>query len=470
MTIASNKLSQSKDIAGSRNQNSSLDVANESLMLGSPISGQNGTTATISGTAPNMIVSGLSGLTAASNCRYLTLSGADSAGNNGTFQITDVLSPTSVQISNPSGTAVDANNGSITWIERNSYSLEDDLNYARSDRANIKGVDYDEPVPTYTRCDDQLTEIPANLANIAGNTTDAKSFVINRVYYNIDVNPGDTFVTINDIGNLKHADSVNLLGVPVYDGYDIGRDVATFAIVLDDGYDGYATELTVISGSQAGYRIYGRTREGSSVSPDSVEVEFRAVPLGAPLSASEPYSWEVAQPSSLNIIIGYRECLSSIDDAAFRQLMIAAILYGGQGSGGGSSDDSAIRQIIGVGTSDTDLSLVLTNLTNNFVFSDLPNANPTVVDALNALNEQIGDRNYTGPYLLDGYTITESLQALSDAIEIGGGGGGCTIATEYGQVCFSADGLTFAPELPVVNDEGLILTNFDGRIVVVGGP
>lgn len=47
----------------------------------------------------------------------LTISGAASGGNNGTFQIASVISATSVTIINPSAVAGDANNGSIVWIE-----------------------------------------------------------------------------------------------------------------------------------------------------------------------------------------------------------------------------------------------------------------------------------------------------------------------------------------------------------------
>ena len=46
---------------------------------------------------------------------YLTISGAASSGNNGTFQITQQLSPSSVVIANPDGVASDANNGALTW-------------------------------------------------------------------------------------------------------------------------------------------------------------------------------------------------------------------------------------------------------------------------------------------------------------------------------------------------------------------
>ena len=56
------------------------------------------------------------------------------------------------------------------WTERNPYSLQDDLNYERTDRAAIKGVGYDAPIPTYQRPTAVGTNVPANLSNIATKT------------------------------------------------------------------------------------------------------------------------------------------------------------------------------------------------------------------------------------------------------------------------------------------------------------
>lgn len=382
--VAANKLNQSKDIAGSRQQSSSLDVTEESLKLGAPIPGQSGSSVIISGVAPDLIITGLTGLTSASVCNYITLSGADTASNNGTFQITEVINSTSAIITNNSGVGADANNGSIEWVERKSYSLEDDLNYARSDRSNIKGIDYDQAVPTYVRCTDQTAQIPASLANIAGKTTDAKAFVDNLKFQTVSVSPGDTYITLTSAGDLKHANSVDVTGVPVDDGYDAGNDEATFVAILDD--DGYATELTVLAdqagGAEQGWRIYGRTRSGGSISPNSVEIEFRAFPLGFNLSASVPYTWESGQPSSIDVIIGYRTCFSTFSEVAFRKLLLFGIVYGGASSGGS-------------GTS-------------------LP------------------------------------------------------LPTEYGQFLFAQDATQFIAAVPVVNDEGLIMVDENGKVVVVG--
>lgn len=87
---------------------------------------------TNSGTAPSITVktsdlitvTGLSGLSTdafgGSEGRFITFTGASSAGNNGTFQIVQVLSTTSCVIRNASGVAPDANNGAggFAWTEK----------------------------------------------------------------------------------------------------------------------------------------------------------------------------------------------------------------------------------------------------------------------------------------------------------------------------------------------------------------
>lgn len=64
-------------------------------------------------------VTGLSGFASGTaGQRWLTISGAASGGNNGTFKILSFVSATSVTIRNSAAVASDANNGSISWTER----------------------------------------------------------------------------------------------------------------------------------------------------------------------------------------------------------------------------------------------------------------------------------------------------------------------------------------------------------------
>lgn len=86
--------------------------------------GQIGTTASVSGTGGSGVagvtsgfatLSGLTGMSTGNVQQYLTVSGAASSGNNGTFQIQSIVDPTSVVIANRSAVSPDANNGALTW-------------------------------------------------------------------------------------------------------------------------------------------------------------------------------------------------------------------------------------------------------------------------------------------------------------------------------------------------------------------
>lgn len=63
--------------------------------------------------SPWLTVTGLSGLSSAQVGQWLSLSGSAYAGNNGTFPIVSVASPSSCVIANPQGTASDT--GPLTW-------------------------------------------------------------------------------------------------------------------------------------------------------------------------------------------------------------------------------------------------------------------------------------------------------------------------------------------------------------------
>ena len=411
MSYRKNALDQALDIAGSLIKNANANLSDEPNSLGAPVAGQSGAALSIDAVNAGVVsASGLTGMTASAIGRFITITDADDPGNNGTFLITDVPSATEIEFVNASAVFPDANSGSISWEERNPYSLEDDINFIRTDREAIKGVSYHAAIPTYVRPEDTSVTVAANLANIAGHTTDAKAIVTNRKFENISVGMGDTFVTLTDVGNLKHADSVDITGVPIWDGYDSGNWESTYVELYSD----LENELIAVGGAEDGYRIFGRIRAGSGMSPDSVELEFRAVPTGAPISFSVPYTWDGDQPTNIHAIYPYRQSLHSMDENALRVLLVNGLV------GDVNNDKQGIEDLytlIGASTGATDLNSLLTNTGNYYPFSDLPDATPSVVEALNVLNEQIGDRTYTGSLLTSGESITASLQALSTALE-----------------------------------------------------
>ena len=421
MATRLNGLDQELDVLGSDAQNGTANIADEPNFLGEPAAGQTGSVAAITAAGGGIVtVTGLTGMTSASVSRFLSISGASSSGNNGTFIIVAFNSATSVNIANSSGVSPDANNNLLTWTERRPYCLEDDLDYERSDRQLIKGVPYYSPVPTYSRPDAVTTNVPANLANIAGKTTDAKAFVVNQTFTNVPVSAGDGYVIISSPGNLKWADAVDRLGVPIFDGADAGNWESCYVEIIagsesdyDPDHDGDTdTELTAIGGPYDGYRIFSMAYGGLGTSPNSFELEFRCVKQGFDISTSVPYTWDGYQPDMISIYYPYRVRLDQMDENALRTLLVNGL----------ASDSSALIEIgnilstIGTTSGQTSLSGLLTNTGADYIFNDLGTATPTVVDALNVLNLEVGNRMYTGSLLTDGQTITASLQALSSAI------------------------------------------------------
>lgn len=188
--------------------------------------------------------------------------------------------------------------------------------------------------------------------------------------------------------------------------------VAGNVAITEDVTDADFTVTGMTGGlATAGQRIYGFTQAGSSTEPNSVEVKFYSVAVGSPISTSNPYTWEASQPTTIDIFYPYRERFDNTDENAFRTMLVHGII----GDAAVSQGLTDLLSAVGVNGGDDDLSGVLTNLTNYFVFSGL-DTDPSVVEVLNEINEQIGDRDYTGSTLTDGQTITASLQALSDAL------------------------------------------------------
>ena len=407
--VRKNALDQALDIAGSLLQSDTRTLSNEPDGYGSPISGQSGILANITTlTANGANVTGLTGMTAASVGRFLTLSGTASLSNTGTFLIDGYVNDGYVTIVNASAVAADGNNGAIIWTERNPYTLEDDINFARTDRRLIKGTAaFHTAVPTYQRPSAIGTFVPANLTNIAGKTLDAHAWVVNRAYRADPVVAGDGYSTLTTASAFQYADATDRTGVPIWDGFDAGNWEATYVEIINP-----VTENYLVDG-YTGHRIFGRTRQGTTgVEPNSIEVEFRKVALGADISTSTAYTWDGYQPTTVDYYYGYRERADQLTETAFRTTLVNGLFADSQSA----TDISKILTTLGTNPGDTFLTLTPTS--NYYIWSDLPDGTPSVTEALNTINTQIGDRVFTGDCIgdSDGYTITALLQKLADCI------------------------------------------------------
>lgn len=410
MPTRKNALDQALDIAGTLNQSQSYALGEEPLQFGPTVSGQSGSSLSIISFSMGLAtITGLSGMTASSIGKYLTISGANSAPNNGSFLISEFISASSVKIINSSAVAPDSNNGSISWLEKEPYSLADDINYIRTDRRLIKGTtNWYDPIPTYIRPTATTTSVSANLTNISGKTTDARGFVFSRIFRAAAVTNGNTFVTISSPSNLKHSDSLDKTGIPTIDSTPyLGITEACYVHITDPATD---DQIEIVGGPYDGYVLFGLTRKGSSVSPNSVEIELRAVKHGTDISSSVPYTWENYQPSNIDLTYGYFERLDLVDEYAFRKIEVLGV----ESDADLRQDINNISTVIGPFSSDG----YLTGLTNTDAYHPFNSldSNPTITEALNVLNQEIGNRDYTGSVLTDGETITESLQALANAI------------------------------------------------------
>jgi hypothetical protein len=285
-----NAVDQELDVKGSNTQVANRTLTDETGGLGQPLSGQTGSAANITVFGGGLsTLTGLTGMTANSVGNFLTVGGAATVANNGTFLIAAYVSATSVQVANSAGVAPDANNGALTWAEREAYSLQDDLNFERTDRQAIKGVNYDQPIPVYVRPTAIGTNVPANLANIAGKTLDSFARSVSRGQFNWAVEP--TLTDIYGAALLKHSDAVDETGVPCFDAAPWVGDYNTCYVEVVDATTG--NELEVLSGIHLGEKIFGITQNGSSTSPNSVEVKWYSCPNGGNISTSSTaYTWE----------------------------------------------------------------------------------------------------------------------------------------------------------------------------------
>ena len=230
MPVSNNRLSQELDIQGSVNVANGRTLTDETNGFGAQIS--TGTGDTIGGAAPNMTLTDAgAAFTAQDVGRFITLSSSTTPANDGSFLIIAFTSGTVITYLNTAGVA-EVFPG--TWAVTKPYAIEDDINFARTDRKNIKGTaSHVTDVPVYQRPTNVGTNVPANLTNIAGKTTDAKALVVNRRFPAQAVAPSNQYILLSDTGNLKHADATDRTGVPIQDGADAGAFEASYAEVID---------------------------------------------------------------------------------------------------------------------------------------------------------------------------------------------------------------------------------------------
>lgn len=199
MSVFPGRISQKLDVQGSLSVDQAKTLADENASLGSAVANGTGDSFAIAAGVVTLTDAGAT-FTAADVGRFITIAGSTSPGNDGTFLIEQFVDANNIKYTNASG-VTEAFSG--TWKTTEPYSLEDDLNYERTDRKLIKGTtNYYDDVPVYQRPSAVGTDVDANLTNIAGNTLDAKAKVRNVKQAGIKLRPsitdGDATLAISD--------------------------------------------------------------------------------------------------------------------------------------------------------------------------------------------------------------------------------------------------------------------------------
>lgn len=405
-----NTLDIANDIPGSSVKNLNRNLGDEDTGKGLELDGQYGNLASITGFYSGaMILDGLSNMTENSVGNSIKIDGAANTDCNGEFIVLQYLSPTSVSVYNQKGTASDQNNGSLSWKEIRYYNLSDDFDYLRVDRQAIKGTpNYWSQLPTYQTPKAIGVNIDVNLQNLAGKTLDAVGFIAPIIFREEEINSGDTKITLASQGNLPHASVIgNKSGVPLFDtGPFAGRFESCLAKIT---YQNTENQIK----NQDGYTIIGLTKAGTSLSPDTVDVYFYKVKFSEGLSSAVQYTWEQGMDGYFNVEIGYFKTLEDLDETIFRHTNTLSNFS----TADLRIDVDDIQKTIGTEDGYSAVDTYLTNKSGNFTFSSSPS---TVADALNSINSKIGNMHFTGPILITGYSVTDGLQQLSDAIEVTG--------------------------------------------------
>lgn len=206
MSVFDGRIDPELDVQGRVSIVNTRSLADEAAERGL----QDGTQATGNGTSDGVTapdgnnvqtatVAGAS-FTASMVGKFVTVAGMSNGGNNGTFLVT-AQTGTTISYVNASG-VVEASI-SATFDVYAPYSAADNVDFAATDRKNIKGTaSHTSNIPTYVRPSAIGTNVDANLTNLAGVTLDAKAEVTDVKQAGVKLRPsiadGDGNVLVSD--------------------------------------------------------------------------------------------------------------------------------------------------------------------------------------------------------------------------------------------------------------------------------
>lgn len=342
---------------------------------------------------------------------FLTLTNGTATGAAGTYRIKAVTNGQSLELDGLAPTGA----GTVNWtLESDLKGVLDATKYTDAvDRTGIPTADageVDETVydATFVGVTDPLTA--AGLVEEDGDVIFGRQFGETKDPEQTAVNEGTRFFVqlLTGVNSGAAVDS----SLQIISGRTGAAASVTNATNNITGLSGMQTEDVGKYITLSGTAVDGNQRHAritAYISPTSVTVSGAAFSTDA---NSGSLLWQVSRhPGTVCLFTAQRVRSDNRSETAGRTILTSGVSTDAELA----NAVARLRDYTGAGINATSPSL--TNVGNFFPFSDIPSpAASDLTEAVNVLNQEIGNRDYTGAFLTDGETITASLQALSNAI------------------------------------------------------
>lgn len=414
-----NRLSPEQQISSLFSYKDQISEAEKALIaetMGTSRAGASGTAGVNGGTLSDFIDATYGAFTEGDSQRWIRITGS-SNGNDGWYYISGFVSATAIKLS----PALAAAETGLVWQMYNEPNLQDDINVALTQLREIidPAQDWFQNMPrafdpSSTDGSDTKTE-KMSMKVLADNWYGSKTKIIDVVATNPTVAPADTgFLLTTGLG---YADVTDRRGLVIQDstGNTYYDEAVLASVILGKHKVTISDALTQAEFKDAaGGLIYGVLQDGADHSGSGegtdVFIKFVHDVAGVPTA----YTWTSNDPVSVICYLPYRKRRSELLEYDERKYSIAGIV----GDAELSEDIAQIRGALGIADGDDAGDWNWTNTGNYFPLAGDP---ATVEGAINALNDEIGDRQYAeNNYIADGETITESLDKLDQALVRGG--------------------------------------------------
>jgi len=285
--------------------------------------------------------------------------------------------------------------------------LEYDLNILRTLVKQCKGTsDWFSNTPTMFDPEDTdgvgVENNQVTLSSISGKTLDSKTILIAVN----DSNSGNGFsITSGDVGfllnnTLGYATPADRRGIPIF------ASTVNNGSYHDEGADDKIVGIDLINmetGSEfrdaSGNIVYAKFHDGADYSGVGVGTDVYVkfyTDTGA-------YTTVPGDPSSILIVYPYRKVMSEVDE---HEWVRTDFINSWEG------DAAIVDQVSDLwsytGASNNEVTPVWTSVSGLTIITD----ESSLRDGIDVLNDEFGDRLYTGNYISSGQLITDSLDAL----------------------------------------------------------